>query len=584
MKNRPLPPPAERLILGLGVFAHDTSAAFMRNGKVLFAAEQERFDRVKHSRALPMDAVASGLQFIGAGPEDIDEIVINYHPVRLVAWYLRHVWNYLPATLRMLFEPLRLKNVWRNRAYPAALRERFGTDFRWAEWSGVDHHLSHAASAFFRSGFERSAILTSDALGEFDSVLWAKGEGTRIGILGRQRYPHSIGAIYSAVTDHLGFRIYSGEGTVMGLSGFGKPHPESDLSETVTFLSDGRFSIDERFYRYHVLPWTHEDWVGKAFLRRYGPKRAKGEPLRDGHANLAWSLQDLTEGLTIHHCRRLEAATDETRLCYAGGVALNGYTNSKILSDTRFKELFIQPAANDGGTAIGAALYRSHHVHGIPRSDLGSPTDVFLGPSFSPGRCEEALRKSGLEFTRPADPLKEVADLLAKDRVVGWFQGRMEMGPRALGHRSILANPCSPRMKDHLNLEVKHREPFRPYAPVVPEELAERFFEMPCRVSPYMLLIMKVRPEWRDRLPAITHVDGTARVQTVTEPQDPLYYRLLVEFGKRTGVPVLLNTSFNGPGEPIVCSPEDAVGSFLKWDLDELFIEGFLAKKNRRAY
>ena len=567
-------PAREKLILGLGIFAHDTGVAFVRDGEILFAAEQERFDRRKHSRAHPVDAVEAGLAFLGLRFADIDDVVVNYDPWRIFWGFARHIWNWLPGSLRMLFDNRRLENAMRIRDYRASFRRRFGEVVDRAFWGHVEHHLAHAASAFYCSPFENAAILSSDALGEFVSVMCARGVGNGIEVLERIPYPHSLGSVYSAVTDHLGFEIYGGEGKVMGLAGYGRLRPELDLSEILRLGEEGAIRLDPRYFRFHVLPWVHDHWVSPTFARRFGPRREPGEPLSDRHADLARALQDLSARVTVHLATHLLTKTGLSHLCYAGGSALNGYGNTRILRDVSMAGLFVQPAANDGGTPLGAALYHCHHRLGVPRRP--QPAHCFHGPSFSEKRMEDALIRCGLPFSKPSHLTREVAGRLSRGRVVAWFQGRMELGPRALGHRSILADPRTAAMRDHLNRNVKHRETFRPLAPIVPLNRANEFFAMPCPASPYMLLIVDVRPEWQERLAAISHVDGTTRPQTVSPDLDPLLTDLLWEFEKVAGIPVLLNTSFNGPGEPIVCTPEDAIASFRKHGLDDLVLGPFL--------
>ncbi|MBI3037471.1 carbamoyl transferase, partial [bacterium] len=414
----------------------------------------------------------------------------------------------------------------------------------------------------------------SDSLGEFDSILFAFGNGTRIQEIDRILYPHSIGAVYSAITEFLGFEMYSGEGKVMGLSAYGKIDSKLDLSPLIQLNESGKFVIDTKFFVFQILPWSHNNWISKHFLKTFGPKRGKNEPIDGRHADIARSLQDITDNTLMHLCTDLSHKTCSPNLCYAGGVALNGYGNSRILTEKKFSRLFVQPAANDGGTSLGAALYHSHHTLGIPRTICEG--DSFLGPHFTVENCEKALRATRIPFHRSENLVREAAKRIFDGRIIGWFQGRMELGPRALGHRSILANPCDPRMKDHLNLCVKHRESFRPFAPVVTEDKAEKFFDLPAARSPYMLLIVPVRREWRDRLPAITHIDGTARVQTVNPEGDPKMFELLLEFERLSGVQILLNTSFNGPSEPIVCTPEDAIRTFQNHRIDDLVLEDFL--------
>ncbi|MBF0408013.1 MAG: hypothetical protein HQM10_11700 [Candidatus Riflebacteria bacterium] len=566
------------VILGLGVFSHDSGIAILQGGKILFAAEQERFDRVKHSRAFPYEAIDAGIEFLGMSFSDIDHIVINYDTTLLLTMYISYIWRYLPKSLNMLFDRRRYENAWKSGNLRNKIISRYKCN-RNLKWHSVPHHLAHAASAFYCSGFESSAILTSDALGEFDSVLMAKGEGLRINAPDRIMFPHSIGAVYSAVTDHLGFSIYEGEGKVMGLAAYGNENPIFDMSDLVKYLPDGRYEIRPEYFSFPYLPWVHENWVSKKFLNRFGKKREKKEPLLQKHADIARGLQNLADKVFVHLTHGIAKKTSEKNLCYAGGVALNGYSNTRALSDGIFEKMFIQPAANDGGTALGAALYHAHNNLGCPREQ--GEFSPYLGPSFSGRDCEKAFSGAGISYSQPQNLCKEAAARLARGRIMGWFRGKMEVGPRALGNRSILTDPRFAATKDHLNNAVKKRESFRPFAPVVPLHRASEFFEMPADSSPYMLLIMKVRPEWQEKLRAVTHVDGTARVQTIDRNIDPLFTSLLEEFEKLCGIPVLLNTSFNGPGEPIVCSPEEAVKTFLNTGMDDLVLESLISEISR---
>ncbi len=424
------------------------------------------------------------------------------------------------------------------------------------------------------SPFEEAAICTADSVGEWASLSCGTARGNTIQLLKEMRYPESLGLIYSAVTTYLGFKAHSGEGKVMGLASYGKPTLTKKFEEVVNVLPDGSFKIDPSFFPFN----SGNKMFGQKMIDTFGPPRTPESEITDRHQDIAASLQEFFENTLVTITRKLHEETRLENLCLAGGVFLNCSANQKILERSGFKNLFIQPAAGDAGGALGVAAYINHAILKNPRTEPQESSS--LGPKFSSSEIERALRSQGLNFKKlsPEDFLGTVSEALMRDQAVGWFQGRMEFGPRALGNRSILASPLTAKMRDYLNHQVKKREGFRPFGPVVCVEDAPNYFDLSIP-SPFMLLAPKVKKEMQSRIPAVTHADETARIQTLTESQNPKLYRLLKVFGEKTGTPVLVNTSFNLRGEPIVCSPDDAVSCFKTSDLDALAIEDYWVEK-----
>ncbi len=439
----------------------------------------------------------------------------------------------------------------------------------------IKHHLSHAASAFLVSPFDEAAILTADGVGEWAGTAFGSGRGTDIRIAKELHFPNSLGLFYSAVTTYLGFEALTGEGKVMGLAGYGSPAYVDRLKEMVIVRPDGSFMMDQRYFGFNK---GGRMYTAK-LVKTLGKERRPQEKIEQRHCDVAASLQKFTEDILINIVRKVHEETGMKRLCLAGGLFLNCVANARILEDTPVREIFVQPAAGDSGGALGAAVYVYHR---LSRDDRRAALkDVYLGPGFSDREIKRALINGNIVFREYADGelFKYIAGRLAQDRIAGWFQGRMEFGPRALGNRSILASPRNPRMKDLLNSKVKHREDFRPYAPAVLEERCAEFFDVRQR-SPFMLIAGRVREGKRGVIPAVTHVDDTARVQVVDNDANPRLRGLLKEFEALTGVPVLINTSFNLKGEPIVCSPEDAIDCFKRSGMDILVMGNCVAEKN----
>jgi len=565
-------------VLGLN-FSPDAAAALVRDGEILAAATDERFTRKKHSRDFPAASMQYCLRHAGTDLAGIEAVAFFWNPgihlqsfnVRLSAAmrhhaeYLYDVPNHLLAHYPGRWEETAVDYVEQRFALRGAARP--------LRIVYVSHHHAHAASAFFVSPFEEAAILTVDGYGEKTSALLGQGRGDRFSVLREIEFPQSLGAFYAAVTQYLGFSANCDEGKVMGLAAHGEPRFAEALGHIVRTQPDGGFEVDLSYFAYHQ---ERPRRYAPKFLQAFGPDRRPDEPLEERHLDLAASAQKVLEDTLIHVARHLRQATGQKRLCLAGGVALNCVANSRILEEAGFEDAFIQPAAGDNGTSLGAALFVQHQLEGRPRRQV--MTSDALGPSYTDEEIERELTEDRLRFERHDDIAAAAAERITAGDIIGWFQGRMEFGPRALGHRSILADPRRKDVKAVLDGRVKRREWFRPYAPSVLREAAAEYFDGPGD-SPFMLKSHRVRPEKREAVPGIVHVDGSARVQTVDAAVQPLFHRLIAELGRRTGVPIVLNTSFNGQGETIVCTVRDALRCFTSTGLDALAIGRYLVRK-----
>jgi carbamoyltransferase len=573
-------------ILGINAVYHDSAACLVEDGRVIAAAEEERFTHVKHGKRpvpfstyeLPIHAIDYCLQEAGISLVDVDHIAYSYNPYLLLGKHTEDTTITLPLEPSKHPKPEEWESVWdplflssivnAPRHLVGGVPHHLQVRFRGAkssgpyQWHFVEHHVAHAASAFLASPFERAAVLTLDGRGEQATTSYSLGIGNQLHELGEVHFPHSLGILYEKITEHLGFLHSSDEYKVMALASFGKPRYLKEFREIISPGTEGQYTIG---------PLRLEE--------RFGPPRRRGEPFEQRHYDIAHSLQVALEETVLEIVSWLHEATREENLCIAGGVALNCVMNARIRDLGPFRRVWVQPAAGDAGTALGAALWIDAQLR-EERGDCGRRfrmDHAFLGPSYSDDEIENFLRWSKLPYRRLEDIPQEVADLLVQDKVIGWFQHRMEFGPRALGARSILASPLHASMQARLN-EIKDREDFRPVAPVVLEEEAANWFAG-AGISPFMLFVYDVLPEKADLIPAVRHVDGTARIQTINREQHPLYYDLISAFAARTGVPVLVNTSFNTRGEPIVCSPRDAVECFWTSPLDALVIGSFLLEK-----
>ncbi len=596
-------------ILGISAYYHDAAAALIDGGEIIAAAQEERFTRVKHDSGFPAHAVEFCLKFAGLRPADLDFVAFYDKPFlkfeRLLETYLafapRGFASFRQALPVWIKEKLFQKSL---------LAKQLGTALdRSVDWTGKllfsEHHLSHAASAFFPSPFERAAVLTMDGVGEWSTTSLAHGNGNKLQVLQEIHFPHSLGLLYSAFTYYTGFKVNSGEYKVMGLAPYGEPRYVGAIKEhLIDIKDDGSFRLDLDYFDYCTgLRMTNERF--DALFG--GPPRKPEDRLGQREMDIAASVQAITEEIVLKLAAGIAQETGERNLCLAGGVALNCVANGKLLRAGTFDRIWIQPASGDAGGAVGAALGAYHLYQGAPRLQVDSRSDgmkgAYLGPVYNEAEIRKRLTASGaiFEVLEEGEIIERCARALAAGLAVGWHQGRMEFGPRALGARSILGDARSPTMQKLLNLKVKFRESFRPFAPSVLREHVSEWFELD-EDSPYMLLVADVRQEHRvamtaeqqklfgiDRLnvarssiPAVTHVDYSARVQTVRRETNPRYHALISRFHKLTGCPVIVNTSFNVRGEPLVCTPEDSFRCFMGTEIDVLAVGNAYLEKNRQ--
>ena len=581
------------IVLGISAFFHDAAAALVVDGEVVAAAQEERFSRIKHDERLPAQAARFCLERAGLTMADVDHVVFYEKPLRkferILVTHLRELPRGAGQFTRAMARWL-TKRLWTQSEICREL------DCSPEQLLFCDHHLSHAASAFLCSPFDDAAVLTVDGVGEWatTSIYGAASdsEGSRIALLRELCYPHSIGLLYSSLTAYLGFEVNEGEYKVMGLAAFGGPRYESQIRRVCRIDDDGSLQIDSRYLcyaRHATKSFTPllEELLGKARV----PGSPLSQPARTDDdqrfADIAASLQKVTEDYLLLLAREAHRATGATKLCLAGGVALNSVANRRIAEEGPFEEVFVQPAAGDAGGALGAALWATHVIHGRPRKPV--LTNPFLGADYESEAIDQFLVDCSVEHTVHAtdDALfAEVAHRLAGGEVGGWFRGRFEWGPRALGARSILADPREASMRDRVNRKIKYREAFRPFAPAVLADEASRWFALPERpdhLTPFMLSVVPVTDEGRERLPAITHIDGTARVQTVHRESNGPLFGLLEAFRRETGVGVLLNTSMNLKDEPMCASPAEAFGVFARSDLDFLVLERCVVDRAARS-
>jgi carbamoyltransferase len=571
-----------RYVLGISAHYHDAAAALVEDGRVVAAASEERFSRIKHDSSLPVRATQFCLEHAGITINDVDYVVYYEKPLRkferLVVWQLLTFPKSWPSFRRSMLTWFTDKLWVRNN-----LVGMLGVDPKKILF--CDHHLSHAASAFFCSPFETAAVLTVDGVGEWATTALFRGSGTRLTPLREVHFPHSIGLVYSAFTAYLGFAVNDGEYKVMGMAGFGEPTFEEEVKRILRGRQDGSFEVDTALLAYH---YSSDRSYTPDFEKVFGPARwpgaafdpEQGEGRR--YANIAASVQKVTEDTLVGVANALFDETGLEALCMAGGVALNVVANRVIMQRTKFKRLFVQPAAGDAGGAIGAALWAWHEVMKRNRAVPLSAPD--LGREWSAAQISATLRDLRYSYVElaPDELVRCAVDELVRGGVIGWFQGRFEWGPRALGYRSILADPRTNAMARRVNEKVKFREPFRPFAPSTIYEAEGRYFEQQDgldEVLPWMLAALRVHPAACSVLPATTHVDATARVHRVTTRTNPLYHALLSTFGEATGHPVLLNTSLNLRGQPIVASPLQALATFQESELDALFLGRFRVTK-----
>ncbi len=561
------------LVLGFNA-THDACAALVRDGSVVMAVEEERLSRVKHHFGLPLRAIDLCLRSAGAEMRDLEHVAFYMDPS---LWLRSFGWYFVKGLPRSLAFTKRKPALWRS-FVGVERRFREATGFR-GRFHVVEHHAAHVDSAFWPSGFDSAAALTVDGAGESVTTLLARVDASGIRRIADARYPLSVGKVWEAVTDWLGWRATQDEGKLMGLAPYGSSRFVDAFSDVLAPSTDGKalFHVDLSWFDYHRGATR---LVSDRFVENFGPPCPPGAEPQEHHRDLAHALQHATEQVVLALAERVRRETGSPRLVMAGGVALNCVANGRLLRSGIFDEIFIQPAAGDNGASLGAALNVCHRKLGAPRGP--AMPHAYLGPGFTAEECAAAAAARGLTPERPSDVVERTAELLAEGRVIGWMQGRMEYGPRALGNRSILADPTRADMAGRVNRLVKFREPFRPFAPSTTMEDAHLWFE-DVRPSPYMLLAFRVREGTTPALPAITHVDGTARVQTVTRTENPRFHALLEAFGRRRGAAVLLNTSFNVRGEPIVATPAEALDALLRTGLDAVVIgdDVFLAPASR---
>ena len=587
-------------ILGISCFYHDAAAALVEDGRLIAAAEEERFSRKKHDSGFPEGAIRYCLEAGGMSARDLDHIVfyekpfVKFERILLTALqsYPRARASFTDAMMTWMGDKLWVREHIRSRLEVDKSKLLF-----------VDHHGSHAASAFYPSRFDKAAILTVDGVGEWTTASFGVGDGEKIRLLREIRFPHSLGLLYSVFTAFLGFEVNEGEYKVMGMAPYGRPRYVDKVWKLIEVSSDGSFGLDMDYFAYH---YSRDTGYSQKFLELFGSPRKPGlnfftsssgypsyfgakpgnynELIRDNehYADVAASIQKVTEEVMLAMVRAIHKETGLKRLCMAGGVALNSVANGRIVRETPIDELYVQPAAGDSGGAIGAALYAYHALLGHPRN--GHVMDhAYWGREYADADVRAALELRGIRYTYLDDETKllgSTVDDLTAGKVIGWYQGRFEWGPRALGNRSIIGDPRRAEMKDIVNTKIKFREPYRPFAPSVLAEQAERFFDLADSsrhdAARFMLLVVPVK---NDAVPAVTHVDNSARLQTVFHETNPRYYDLIRLFGEATGVPVLLNTSFNLRGEPIVTTPDNALNTFFASEMDTLVLGNHIVHK-----
>ena len=596
-------------ILGISAYYHDSAAAILHDGEILAAAQEERFTRKKHDHNFPANAINYCIKQANISPNKIKKVIFYEKPFlkfeRLLETYLA----FAPIGLRSFITaiPIWIKEkLFQKSLLISQLNDQVANDVDWSKKILFsEHHLSHAASAFFPSPFQNAAILTLDGVGEWTTTSLAIGNQNSIKVIKEINFPHSLGLLYSSFTYYLGFKVNSGEYKVMGLAPYGVPRYVKTIKDNLINISDdGSFNLNMKYFNY----CTGLTMTNKKFNKLFGGEPRKKEArLTQKEMDIAASIQKVTEEIIVKLARNIKNTTSENNLCLAGGVALNCVANGILVSEKIFDNIWVQPASGDAGGSLGAALSAYHMYFQKPRyvdkSGLDNMKGAYLGPSYNENEVEKSLKKQNAVYHKlnEDDIISNTTDALQKDMAIGWMQGRMEFGPRALGSRSIIANPMSNKMQKQLNLKVKYRESFRPFAPSILFEELNKWFEIN-ESSPYMMLVAKVNKDIRkvisaeeellfgidklnisrSKIPAVTHVDYSARIQTVHNQTNPRYHKLLHSFFKKTGCPILVNTSFNVRGEPIVCNPEDAFQCFMGTELDVLIIENFILYKKEQ--
>jgi carbamoyltransferase len=589
-------------ILGISCYYHDAAAVLLHDGQLVAAAEEERFTRKKHDYDFPKNAIQYCLDTAGINGKDLDYVVFFEKPFRKLDRILATVLQTYPKSWKVFRESMItwvLDKLW----VASTLQAEIGVPKERVLFS--EHHLSHAASAFLCSPFDEAAILTVDGVGEWVTGTYGVGRGSEIKILKQMEFPHSLGLLYSAFTAFLGFEVNEGEYKVMGMAPYGKPIYVDKVWKVIHQNADGSFQLDMSYFSFqHSTERTYNEKFAQLFgtprptklqffTEGTGFPKYFGDPpanylelckLNQHYADIAASIQKVTEEVLLGMATNLYKVTGMKNLCIAGGVGLNSVANTRILNETPFERLYIQPAAGDGGGALGAALWAYNTLLGKPRTFVMD--HAYWGKEFTEGEIADFLKSNNIPYRQAKNEdelLDRTVERLTNAKVIGWYQGRFEWGPRALGNRSIIADPRNAEMKEIVNAKIKFREPYRPFAPSVLAEYADRYFELPNMTdhypARYMLYVVPVKPSAQATLPAITHVDGTGRLQTVFKAQSPRYYNLIERFGQATGVPVILNTSFNLRGEPVVTTPANAFSTYSKSEMDSLVMGSFIVDK-----
>ena len=557
-------------ILGISCYYHDSAAALLKDGEIIAAAQEERFTRIRHDQDFPEQAVKYCLKEAGITIEQVDYIGFYDKPMvkfeRILQTYIATWPRSFPSFIKSV--PMWLqKKLW----IPSLIKKELGYE---GDVLMIEHHLSHAASSYLVSPYDDAAIVTVDGVGEWATSTICHGVGSDIKILKEIRFPHSLGLLYSAYTYYLGFKVNSAEYKVMGLAPYGEPKYVDKVMETITYNDDGSFKMNMKYFAYdYGLRMTN-----KEFEKLFGqPTREPESKLEQFHKDVAMSVQVVTEEIVLRMVRHAAELTGSKNLCMAGGVALNCVANGRVVKETPYKDVFIQPAAGDAGGAVGVATYLYHTVLGNERKWKWE--HAYLGPEYKTDEIRKFLDENGIVYKEFDENgmLDATVQALVDQKTIGWFQGRMEFGPRALGARSIIADARNPENKTVVNLKIKFRESFRPFAPSVLEEKCNEWFELDIP-SPYMLLVADVR-EGKRTIPAVTHVDQSARIQTVNEKEHARYYNLIKRFDEKTGCPLIINTSFNVRGEPIVCKPDEAYTCFMRTNMDVLVLDKFVMYK-----
>lgn len=560
------------VILGLNYYFHDSTACIVQDGKLIAAIEEERLNRDKHTQSFPEKSIMRCLEIAGLGYDDIDYIAVSIKPQKhwfsKLKFVLRHLKLFMPYfghhVVNAYAKQRRFK-IWYNKTF---------TGLKKPKVHFIEHHLTHVAGSFYVSPYKKAALLGIDGSGEWATSWLGFGDGNNVTKISESFFPHSLGSFYESVTQFCGFIPNYDEGKTMGLAPMGDASIyEKEVEKLISVNKNGQLKVDLSYFNYHHLI---KDLYSKKFLNIFGKPRLKNEDFKKNHMDTAAAFQRVLENKVLEICDILYKKTKADYLVISGGVSLNSVMNGRVVRESAFKDIYVMPAAGDNGTALGAAFYLYNGILNQPRKYIHD--NPYVGTFYGNDQIKSTIESAKLKASHFSNITEKAAELLANGKIIGWFQGAMEIGPRALGNRSILANPAFPDMKDKINAEVKHREAYRPFAPSALKESYKDFFDLEVE-APFMLKVCNVHKNKQDIIPAVTHVDGTARLQTVDKSTNPLYHELIEKLGVKTGVPVVLNTSFNIQGEPVVESPKDALRCFYSTGLDALVIGNYLLEK-----